>query len=335
MKTKFFVFFLLLFCAAGNLPAQKKTAPVRLIFDTDMGPDYDDVGAIALLHSYADSGYVNILATIASTKYEGVAAVLNVLNTYFGRPHIPLGVPKGWAYPGKDAQHWTDSLLANYPHKIKKNSEVADAVQVYRRILAKQPDKSVTLVTVGFFTNINNLYQSGPDQYSLLTGAELINRKIKQLVSMAGRYPQGKEFNVYKDSVAAYELLPKLKIPMVFTGWEIGAKIKTGLRLINNPAIKNSPVKEVFRIAIPQSPADKEGRMSWDQTAVLIAVKGIAPYFNFVRGTVKVNRDGSNGWMQNPRGNAVYVTQLMPWKELEVVIENGMMHQPQRERGQR
>ncbi|AHF15436.1 nucleoside hydrolase [Niabella soli] len=328
MKTRFFALVLLLFCITGNGWAQKKTAPVRLIFDTDMGPDYDDVGAIALLHSYADSGYVNILATIASTKYEGVAGVLNVLNTYFGRPGIPLGVPKGWAYPGKDAQHWTDSLLANYPHKIKKNSEAADAVQVYRQLLAKQPDKSVTLVTVGFFTNINNLYQSGPDRYSPLTGAELINRKVKQMVSMAGRYPHGKEFNVYKDSTAAYALLPKLKIPLIFTGWEIGAKIKTGIRLINNPAIKNSPVKDVFRIAIPQAPEDKEGRMSWDQTAVLIAVKGIHPYFDAKRGTITVERNGANGWIEDPAGNAVYVTQRMPWKELAVVIENGMMHQP-------
>ena len=45
-----------------------------------MGPDYDDVGAITLLHAYADSGYINILATVASTKYEGVAVVMNVFN---------------------------------------------------------------------------------------------------------------------------------------------------------------------------------------------------------------------------------------------------------------
>jgi hypothetical protein len=40
-----------------------------------MGPDYDDVGAITLLHAFADSGYVRILGTIASTNYENVAGV--------------------------------------------------------------------------------------------------------------------------------------------------------------------------------------------------------------------------------------------------------------------
>ena len=64
-----------------------------VIFDTDMGPDYDDVGAIAMLHAFADEGSANILATIASTKYDGVAEVLDVFNTYFNRPDVPVGVP--------------------------------------------------------------------------------------------------------------------------------------------------------------------------------------------------------------------------------------------------
>ena len=36
--------------------AQKNAEPIPVIFDTDMGPDYDDVGAMAVLHAYADSG---------------------------------------------------------------------------------------------------------------------------------------------------------------------------------------------------------------------------------------------------------------------------------------
>jgi hypothetical protein len=58
------------------LHAQKKQKPIAVIFDTDMGPDYDDVGAIALLHAFADSGSVNILATMASTKYEALPQCL-------------------------------------------------------------------------------------------------------------------------------------------------------------------------------------------------------------------------------------------------------------------
>ena len=91
---------LCLFIFAVPLNAQKRIKPVPIIFDSDMGPDYDDVGAIAMLHAYADSGYARILATVASTKYEGVAAVFSVFNTYFKRPAIPIGVPKGNASDG-------------------------------------------------------------------------------------------------------------------------------------------------------------------------------------------------------------------------------------------
>jgi len=102
-----------------SLFAQKTIKPVAIIFDSDMGPDYDDAGAITILHAFADNGEAKILATIASTKYKGVAEVLNVFNTYFNKPGIPVGVPKGKALELKDFQHWTDTLIANYPHKIK------------------------------------------------------------------------------------------------------------------------------------------------------------------------------------------------------------------------
>src|SRR5205085_3788531 len=146
-----------------SLFAQKKQSPARIIFDSDMGPDYDDVGAITLLHAFEDKGEAKILATIASTKYEGVAAVLNVFNTFFNKPAIPVAVPKGKALELRDGQHWTDTLIANYPHKIKSNDEASDAIEVYRKILATQPDHSVTIVTVGFLTNVSNLLQSQPD----------------------------------------------------------------------------------------------------------------------------------------------------------------------------
>jgi len=95
--------------------AQKNNKRVPIIFDSDMGPDYDDVGAITLLHALADSGQAKILATIASTKYDGVACVLNVLNTYFNRPNTPIAVPKGNALTLRDWQHWTDTLIQNIP----------------------------------------------------------------------------------------------------------------------------------------------------------------------------------------------------------------------------
>lgn len=301
--------------------------PLSVIFDTDMGPDYDDVGAITLLHAFADSGKAKILATIASTKYEGVAAVLNVFNTYFKKPGIPIGVPKGSALILKDWQHWTDTIIAKYPHTIKNNNDVPDAVELYRKILAKQQDNSVTIITVGFLTNISNLLQSKADKYSSLTGKELIRRKVKNLVSMAGKFPAGKEFNIEKDSAASIYAYKNWEKPVLFSGFEIGEKIKTGLPLVNNNAIQNSPVKDVFALCLPMAKEDNEGRMSWDETAVLVAIAGYKPYFKLKAGTIQIARDGSNTW--NEKGtNQHYLAEARSPSEVEKIINELMMHQP-------
>jgi pyrimidine-specific ribonucleoside hydrolase len=317
------------FLLAGIVSQAQANKPVPVIFDTDMGPDYDDVGAITLLHAFADEGKATILATVASTKYEGVAAVLNVFNTYFNRPGLPIGVPKGEALTKRDFQHWTDTLIKNYPHAIKSNSDVADAVEVYRKALAKQPDKSVTIITVGFLTNLANWLRSQPDKYSALTGAQLVTRKVKSLVCMAGRFPSGSEFNIDQDAASGKYVFDNWSTPIIFSGWEIGQKIKTGLPLVNNTTIHNSPVKDVFRISIPLDPKDKEGRMSWDETAVLVAINGYRPYYKLVRGSIGVTEKGSNTW-NNKGSSHFYLVEDKPALEVQDVINKMMMHQPKK-----
>lgn len=323
-----FRFALLFFCFLFTVAAfaqQRKALPV--IFDSDMGPDYDDVGAIALLHAFADSGKVKILATMASTKYEGVAGVFSVFNTYFNRPGIPIGVPKDSALTLKDWQHWTDTLLARYPHKIKSNSEAPDAVALYRKLLSAQADRSVTIITVGFFTNLASLLQSGPDRYSPLNGRELVRKKVRSLVSMAGRFPAGKEFNVEKDAAASAVVFDRWPTPVLFSGFEIGARIKTGLPLVHNDNIRHSPVKDVFRICLPMAKEDSAGRMSWDETAVLVAVQGYQRYYTILKGQITIEKDGSNGWQPVDKGHA-YLIELVPPAEVQAVINRLMMHQP-------
>ena len=306
---------------------QVKPASVPVIFDSDMGPDYDDVGAITLLHSFADSGYAKILATVASTKYEGVAAVFDVFNTYFKKPDILIGVPKGKASELKDGQHWSDTVQLKYPHNIKRNDEVPDAVEVYRKVLASQPDKSVTVVTTGFLTNLYYLLQSSADKYSKLDGRKLVKQKVKHLVCMAGGFPSFSEFNVKIDAAASKFVFSNWETPIIFSGFEIGWKIRTGLPLVNNAAIANSPVKDVFRISIPMSPQDSAGRMSWDQTAVLVAIRGYEPWYRLEKGRIVVADDGSNTWAKEPLTQG-HLVEAQPHMVVQDLINNLMMHQP-------
>jgi pyrimidine-specific ribonucleoside hydrolase len=318
------MFFLIATICYGQ---QKLIKPVNIIFDSDMGPDYDDVGAIAILHALADKGEAHILATVASTKYDDVAGVLNAFNTYFKRPDIPIGVPKGKALELRDWQHWTDTVLAKYSHQIKSNDEVPDATNVYRKVLAAQPDNSVTIVTIGFLTNLSNLLNSEADEYSKLNGKELIKKKVKLLVCMAGRFPSGYEFNVMKDATASQNVFDNWNTPVIFSGFEIGEKILAGLPLIHNEAIKNDPVKDVFRLSIPLAKEDSLGRKSWDETAVLVAIRGYSEFYTLHPGRIKVADDGRNTWDDNGSGQA-YLVEKVDHKEVEKLINELIMHQP-------
>ncbi|HXB35724.1 MAG TPA: nucleoside hydrolase [Puia sp.] len=308
--------------------AKAPGGPVGVIFDTDMGPDYDDVGAIALLHAFADSGKATILATMASNKYEGVAAVLNVFNTYFRRPGIPIGVPKGNAVSQRDGQHWTDSILVHYPHTVVRNEQAEEALTLYRKILAGRPDHSVIIITVGFLTNVAGLLQSGPDVYSALSGVELVRRKVRQLVSMAGKFPEGWEFNVMKDAAASQAVFGGWPTPVLLSGFEIGVKIKCGLPLVADPAIHHDPVKDVFRISIPLAAEDSAGRSSWDETAVLVGICGYAPYYTVKRGRMTVKADGSDRWVDDEAGGQEHLVEARPVAEVQAVINRLIEHQP-------
>lgn len=322
---KRFVILSLLFCCAANVFAQKAAEPVNIILDSDMGPDYDDVGAITILHALADKGEANILATMASTKYAGVAGILNVFNTYFKRPDLPVGVPKGYALELRDWQHWTDTLLAKYPHKIKTNDEAWDAVKLYRKILAAQPDSSVTIVTIGFLTNLSNLLNTSADEYSPLSGAELVRKKVKLLVCMAGKFPSGFEFNVMKDAAASQNVYGHWNTPIILSGFEIGQKIKAGLPLIHNKSINNDPVKDVFRISIPMAKEDSLGRMSWDETAVLVAIKGYSNWYTLHKGRMVVAADGSDTWDDNGTGQA-YLVERVDYHMVQDLINELIQH---------
>lgn len=101
-------------------PQAQKTSPVPIILDTDIGPDYDDVGAVALLHALADKGEARPLAIMASNRNELVGPTIDVLDTYFGRPHLLIGAPKGANAPDRGAvQKWPEMLVKKFL-RIKK-----------------------------------------------------------------------------------------------------------------------------------------------------------------------------------------------------------------------
>jgi hypothetical protein len=130
---------------------------------------------------------------------------------------------------------------------------------------------------------------------------------------------------VYCDVPASKVVAEEWPTEIVFSGFEIGNVILTGKKLVQMN-VENSPVKDAYALCFAEG--DPEGRMSWDHTAVLVAIKGYEPYFDVERGTFHVVDDeGTNNWVANPNGRDLRLIEKMPPTEVASLIENYMMHQ--------
>ncbi len=315
-------------------------SPAKIILDVDLAEDVDDAGALGVLHALADRGEAEILATIVSSKNESVGPCLDAINTWYGRPNLPIGYQQGHQFGyrnTKDANRDTGSNYAAkvadaFPHDLQRSSDAPEAASLCRKILASQPDGSVTIVSVGFLTNLRNLLDSPPDTYSTLNGEALVKQKVKQWVCMGGKFPDGKfgdgngEYNVMWDTVASVRAINDWPTPIVFSGFEIGAKVKVGSQLKKTP--EANPVRACY-----QHYNGLQEREAWDLTAVLYAVRGASHYWNlsepgFCLMRARVSH-GYNEWIPTPTKQHRYLIEKMPPAELAKVLEE-LVTQPPR-----
>lgn len=270
-----YVFFFAL-CLLAPLPAVRaETPPVKIIFDTDYDTDCDDPGALAVLHALADRGEARILATVASGRNPWSPAAIDVVNTYYGRPDIPLGAPsKGSG--GKS--RYAEGLATRFPHDTRFE-DVPDAVAVYRRVLAAQPQGDVVIVTVGYTTNIAALLKSGPDQSSPLTGAELVRTTVANWVCLGGNFfgTETTNPNFTTDAAATIYAVDHWPTKLTFVGREIGSHpspIRAGKVLATTPA--DNPVRVAYELYAGKVRSHHVA----DLTAVLHAVRGSRDYWD-------------------------------------------------------
>lgn len=299
----------------------KGPRPLPLIFDTDIMGDVDDVGAVAVLHALARRGEVEILAMGVSGKNPWSPLCLDALNTYFGRPSIPLGVVRGPAFD--KPSRYARQIAEEFPHALESADDAPDAARLYREVLARQDDGSVVMVSVGQLTNFCNLLKTRPDHDSALDGVELVRRKVRVWVCMGGRFPEGREANLVHDGPAAAYAVRNWPTPIVFSGWEIGQEIMSGAELVNAP--KDSPVRRGYELY-----NGLKDRQSWDQTAVLCAARGLdgglADFWGLVSGgRLDVADDGGDAWRPSPSGKHAYLTKKRPPAEIAAVIERLML----------
>ena len=317
------LFFIMSACRV--LPDIEHSDAISVILDTDMESDVDDVGALAMLHAFADLGEAEPLGVMVCAVNPRSILCADRINVYFNRPDLPLGQLKG---PGVDREsRYAQGVAEEFPGTLQSADDAPDAVDQYRRVLAGEPDKSVVIVSIGYLTNLRDLINSGPDQHSSLDGRGLIEQKVRLWVCMGGQFPSGREANIRWDTEASLEAIDKWPTEIIFSGYEIGL-MDTGADILDLP--ETNPVRRAYQLfgRIPHK--------NWDQVALLYAVRGLddgpaAHYWKYsAPGRIVIDpEDGSNTWEEDPNGAHRHLIQIGSDDEIAQEIDSLMMHIPE------
>ena len=294
--------------------------PVKIILDTDIGNDVDDMLALALAHVLEDRGEIEILAVTMTNDSPSSLRLVSAVNTFYNRPNIPLGIVKAGSSrcDGRFAQEFVEMKdeygRLFFPNQFGDSAETFEAVSVLRRTLAAQPDNSVVIVQIGFFMNLAGLLDSAPDTYSPLNGKELISQKVKYVSIMAGifdgtgkKYPQqGAGFNVARNIPAARNVVENWPTEIVFNGSEIGRELLYPIRHFyeDYEYVPHHPVKEWYT----HFRRHQDRQLTFDLHSVLYAARQDQGYYKTSNpGKVTFDEKGICDFKPSPDGKHCYL----------------------------
>lgn len=307
------------------LPQSAADPSIPLIFDTDVGNDCDDVLAMGVIHSLQSRGACRLIAVTITKDHDQCAPFTDLVNTFYGRPDIPIGVcrsgitPQQSRFTGLVSERDGDS--DRFPHDLKSGKEAPEAIRVLRQALVAEADGSVVIVQVGFSTNLAGLLKSPPDDISPLSGRELAARKVRLVSVMAGAFTaiNGQphyEYNVVEDIASARILASEWPGLIVYSGFEIGLAVPYPAKSIEEDFgyVKHHPLRESYVLYEPPP----HNRPSWDLTSVLYAVLPGKEYFGLSsKGTVSIDDKGLTTFAADENGRHQYLT-LSPEQQIRV-----------------
>lgn len=292
----------------------------NILIDTDIGPDCDDVAALAMLNIYANRGLCRILGIGHCTSNFYGAGTIDAICRFYGNPNVEIGTYKT---PGflcdEKCVIYNRNIVEEFPNRYQA-AQPEDACTMYRRILADQPDHSVDFIAIGPLNNLSMLLDSQADQYSPLSGGELVQQKVRRLALMAGIFKpenpeieafvvsttghpvdETKEFNVVCDIPAARNVAENWPTPKVYLGFEAGM-VETGIP--NNVGLgRDHPVKRAYDLY-----TENGRRFSWDLLTVEYAICDDCAHYKLSEsGSVRFDEKGCTVWKPAEHGEEHYV----------------------------
>ncbi len=264
----------------------------RILFDTDITGDVDDVLALAMCHTLADRGACEFVGVTVSKNNPLTASFVDAQNTFHGRPDLPVGVTRDAKAQHRESKYLKLADSPDYPHDLKRNEDAKDAVELIRELLTAQPDHSVTIISVGIASNMANLLKSPG-------GIDLVKQKVKALSIMAGAFAFCNRTNYHLEAnvINGIGFMQTVadqwpdEVPIVWSGYEIGEALPFP-RVVIQRDLEYRPhhlVKEAYLL----HSGPEHDRPCWDESSVLWAVYPERGFFGLSEpGRVKVLDDG-------------------------------------------
>ena len=326
---KIFVLLIAATVATQNLAVSSKTVaipngticndPIKIIFDADFGDDGDDLLALLMLHHMQDRGECEIIAIGQCNNTPGMPAAIDIINTYYKRPNIPIGQQQSDTHKG---DQYGTFLRKNYPELTDLDANYSpDVVDLYRRVLAEAPDHSIKFIVEGLKKNMADLLKSGPDAHSSLSGRDLVARKVIGVYDMGGTFPSGDEFNYKLEPASTRYYIENWPTHMFFagSGWG-GIKVGKRLRTMDTPPGRALDTKLSGNGGIYWDGKGVESeQFGFDCAPVLAAVRGEEVYFNVVKGCNRISETGSNSFNQTNGCDHVYASCSNPKVGMEAM----------------
>lgn len=310
LKHFLFVAVAVVFCSCSVNTTKSDADVIPVILDTDVGNDIDDVIALQMLLNYHKEGKIDLLGIGVGKNYSRVIEYIDAFCRFNGMDNVPLG----YAYegPNPDAglfvSQTLDTLIDGAPvfaAARKLDESIPEGYKLYRKLLASQPDSSVVFLAIGPVTNLGNLLSSPADEYSDLTGKELVSKKVRLLSIMSGTYNDdtfnNPEWNVLQDLEASKKVYAEWPTELIASGSEVGVRI-----LYPHQSILNDfPGGEANPLCISYKLYDKMpyDRPTWDLTSVIYAIEPEASCLDISpAGDIVIAEDGKAVFVPNPDG---------------------------------